>query len=72
MYDINEVSALLHIHEKANAHGSLLKNIADAAMRELKRINEDHAPSAPQREAIAVVDEPEPEPSLTPLRREGL
>lgn len=53
MADLEEVANLLHIHEKASAHGDLLKNIADTAMAKLKQINEEHLkpPTAEEPEA---------------------
>jgi hypothetical protein len=58
MADMNEVATLLHIHEKAAAHGDLLKNIADHAMGQLRKINAEHI--APVVEE-APVEEEEPE-----------
>lgn len=43
MADLDEVSALLHIHEKAVAHGGALSNIAGAALTRLRQINAEHA-----------------------------
>lgn len=51
MADFSEVAALLHIHEKAAAHGDLLKNIADSAMAKLKQINEEHGKPEPAEES---------------------
>ncbi len=48
MADLQEVAALLHVHEKASAHGDLLRNIANEAMAKLRLINEEHSkPTAP-------------------------
>ena len=48
MADLDEVANLLHVHEKASAHGDLLKNIANTAMAKLRLINEEHGrPTAP-------------------------
>ncbi len=48
MADLEEVANLLHVHEKASAHGDLLKNIANTAMAKLRLINEEHGkPTAP-------------------------
>jgi len=56
--DINEISALLHIHEKASAHGDALKNIKDAAWKTLLSANEEHAPQV--KETGAIISEEEP------------
>ncbi len=42
MADLQEVAALLHVHEKASAHGDLLRNIANEAMAKLRVINDEH------------------------------
>jgi len=42
MADLQEVAALLHVHEKASAHGDLLRNIANEAMAKLRIINDEH------------------------------
>ncbi len=42
MADLDEVANLLHVHEKASAHGDLLSNIAKTAMARLRVINEEH------------------------------
>ncbi len=42
MADLDEVANLLHVHEKASAHGDLLRNIANTAMAKLRLINEEH------------------------------
>ena len=42
MADLQEVAALLHVHEKASAHGDLLRNIANEAMAKLRVINHEH------------------------------
>ncbi len=39
-FDLNEISALLHIHEKAGGHPKL-KPIADAAMKHLETMAEE-------------------------------
>src|SRR5882724_2019534 len=52
-HDLNEVAALLHIHEKAMGHPRL-KPLADAAMKALEDMAEETA--KPQAE-------PEPEPT---------
>jgi hypothetical protein len=59
--DINEISALLHIHEKASAHGEALKHIKDAAWDQLKKANEEHGPKEeePAEEAEEPVTEEE-------------
>ena len=41
-FDLNEISALLHIHEKATGHPKL-KPLADAAMKHLETMAEDTA-----------------------------
>lgn len=51
MDNSEEVAALLHIHEKASAHGEALKNIRDAAMKKLQQINDSHSPPAKESEA---------------------
>lgn len=56
MADMNEVSALLHIHEKAAAHGGALNNIAQAALARLRQINEEHI-------GFGLEAEPTPEPT---------
>lgn len=48
MYDINEVAALFGIVEKATAHGNQFRNIRDAAMNALAKIDAINSPSAPQ------------------------
>ena len=57
--DINEISALLHIHEKASAHADALKHIKDAAWAQLKKINEEHTPVADAETGVALIDDPE-------------
>jgi hypothetical protein len=42
MDTLAEISALLHIHEKAHAHGTALTNIRDAAWRRLQQLNAEH------------------------------
>jgi hypothetical protein len=59
MADLDEVANLLHVHEKASAHGDLLRNIANTAMAKLKQINEEHG--KPQ-EVVEDQTEHEPEP----------
>jgi hypothetical protein len=58
MADLDEVANLLHVHEKASAHGDLLRNIANTAMAKLKQINEEHG-----RPQEVVEDQTEPEPT---------
>jgi hypothetical protein len=41
-FDLNEISALLHIHEKAMGHPKL-KSIADAAMKHLETMADETA-----------------------------
>ena len=49
MADLDEVANLLHVHEKASAHGDLLRNIANTAMAKLRLINEEHGrPQEPE------------------------
>lgn len=57
-HDLNEVAALLHIHEKATGHPRL-KPLADAAMKALEDMAEETA--KPQAEP-----EPEPDEVHTP------
>lgn len=66
MADMDEVAGLLHVHEKAHAHGEALKNIRDAAWAKLKQIDAEHAPQvepAPTPETVEAnpVGEIEPE-----------
>lgn len=61
MADLDEVAALLHVYEKASAHGDLLKNIANSAMGKLRAIDAEHVKPA---EAVA---EPEPAPEPDPV-----
>ena len=77
MADLDEVAALLHVHEKASAHGDMLKNIANMALLKLKLINDEHAPMPKKVEVVApeeernVVPVPEPvvptEPKVEPV-----
>lgn len=63
MADFDEVAALLHIHEKASAHGELLRGIADTAMQRLRQINEEHLASrspAPKPIPVGLKAEEEP------------
>lgn len=61
MFDLQEVAALLHIHEKALGHPKL-KPLADAAQKQLEAVAEDtakklaaeKAEAAKQAEALAV------------------
>ncbi len=75
-FDLNEVSALLHVHEKAMGHPKL-KPIADQAMKALEQFAEESAP-APATLAPAAEPVPEKEPesedkptttSSAPVRR---
>lgn len=43
MHDVEEIAALLHIHEKAMGHGLALSNIRDMAWNRLQKLNADHA-----------------------------
>jgi hypothetical protein len=67
-----EIAALLHIHEKASAHGDMLKNIADGALKRLKTINDEMTvkPVEPKVDPVYPIptdDGPsEPEPSTQP------
>lgn len=58
--DKDEISALLHIHEKASAHGTSLTHIRDAAWQALQKINADHAPKPEEPEVEAEPVEPDP------------
>jgi hypothetical protein len=75
-FDLNEVSALLHIHEKAMGHPKL-KPLADAAMKHLEAMAEETAKPEPEPEAWVdtgegaaepVSDEDPPAPATT-IRR---
>ncbi len=57
MADLDEVANLLHVHEKASAHGDLLRNIANTAMAKLRLINEEH--DKPKETAVEDPGEPE-------------
>jgi len=46
-HDLNEVAALLHIHEKATGHPRL-KPLADAAMKALEDMAEETARPEPE------------------------
>ncbi len=48
-FDLNEVSSLLHIHEKATGHPKL-KPLADAAMKHLETLAEETA--KPEQESL--------------------
>ncbi len=73
-FDLNEVSALLHVHEKAMGHPKL-KPIADQAMKALEQFAEDSAPAPtpPTPEVVEPAPEKEPEsedkPAAAPVRR---
>lgn len=58
--DPMEISNLLHIHEKASAHGAALEHIRNAAWAALKKLNEDHAPKKDEPEAAAEPVEADP------------
>ncbi len=61
MADLDEVANLLHVHEKASAHGDLLRNIANTAMAKLKLINEEHGRPKVEGEDRAIdYDDPVP------------
>lgn len=64
-HDLNEVAALLHIHEKATGHPRL-KPLADAAMKALEDMAEETARPQPEPipfdEAETGDREPEPNP----------
>jgi hypothetical protein len=47
MHDVNEIAALLHIHEKASAHAGALEHIKNAAWAKLQDLNLAHAPASP-------------------------
>lgn len=44
---MQDVAELLHVFEKAHAHGPALSNIRDYAMRELLKINAEMAVAKP-------------------------
>lgn len=59
MADMDEVAALLHVHEKASAHGDMLKHIANTALAKLRQINEEHAPKAQKLSEVLAEGEAE-------------
>ena len=52
-YDLSEVAALLHVHEKATGHPRL-KPLADAAMAQLEKYADEHRP----KPEVMAVEEP--------------
>ncbi len=65
-HDLNEVAALLHIHEKATGHPRL-KPLADAAMKALEDMAEETArPSPPTEESSAEIPDPAVAPDEDP------
>jgi len=62
MEDMEQIAALLHIHEKAHHHGSALTNIRDEAFRQLKALDDKIVKDRAERQApqVTVVNEPEP------------
>ena len=61
MHDTDQIAALMHIHEKASAHGTALEHIKNMAWAKLKKINDEHAPKDELPPAPVVAPEPEPE-----------
>ena len=59
-FDLQEIAALLHIHEKAVGHPRL-KPLSDAVMKHLEGLADEeaqrNAPPKPEAEAEAVEDE---------------
>ena len=53
---MNNIAELLHIHEKAHAHGPALSNIRDYALRELLKINADMAAEKPSTYVPTEID----------------
>jgi len=61
-HNADEIATLLHIHEKAHAHGNL-PNITASALARLKEINDDMATTPPVAPvAPTPVQEPTQEP----------
>jgi hypothetical protein len=71
-FDLNEIAALLHIHEKATGHPKL-KPIADAAMKHLETMAEETAKPEPIKidEAETGDREPETEPAEDDAKQPG-
>lgn len=71
--DISEVAALLHVHEKAIAHGSAMSNIAAAAYDRLTQINGKWGEQLAKEKAARAEEEasktvePMPEPPRDPV-----
>lgn len=53
MNDIDQIASLLHIYKESLAHGTSLQHLRDAALAQLKKLNEMHAPAAPAPEPMA-------------------
>lgn len=62
MQGMEEIAALLHIHEKAAAHGGNLNNIAGAALAELRQINADMGKASEPPPHSLPGEPPRPEP----------
>src|SRR5579859_7586838 len=54
MEDMEQIAALLHIHEKAHHHGSALTNIRDEAFRQLKALDDKIVKDRAERQAPQV------------------
>jgi len=69
-HDLNEVAALLQIHEKAMGHPRL-KPLADAAMKALEDMAEETARPQPEPEPEQVDDPnlPDEDPPATTIER---
>lgn len=79
--DIQEIASLLHIHEKASAHGSSMTHIRDLALYQLKQHNAgakeavDHIREEEQKEAAAkaealAAEQPKPK-ALETIHEDG-
>lgn len=76
--DINELAALFHIHAEATKHGPAFKNIRDAAWKQLKAMDDEHAedgkpeivtqPEPEDQDAPSIPQEATPEPTLVDRR----
>lgn len=68
MHTVEEIAALLHIHEKAHANGGL-PNIAASALDRLRAINNEMGPNGFSQVGPPQT-EPEPEPEAEPTEEE--
>lgn len=62
-FDLNKAATLLHVLEKALAHGDSMRYIAAAARKELLQMEEDLKPK-PEK-----APEPKPEPKAIPSNK---